>query len=166
VVTERFNKFYEIVTHSTFTYKDKVDAIFTMLTETIKSAVDVKGNTKSNNVDLIMDIHQVSVSSDIKTDVDAMDKGFEFLEDKGFSLGKALNFLSGPLTAILVAFLGLQGPVGIALGAFTFLATKTDFLTDMMKAFKGEMEFSEVIENVGDMTAAFIENTAEIFIKD
>ena len=76
-----------------------------------------------------------------------------------------LSSLMGSLQTISSILLGLLGPIGWIIKAIGFLATETSFFTDMVKFFKGEMEFSEVLNNVTEMSVGFIENMSEMLVK-
>ncbi|MBU5266302.1 phage tail tape measure protein [Virgibacillus proomii] len=92
-------------------------------------------------------------------------RGLDYLRESGITVADVLRNLAGPITTLIIVFGGLSGPIGWVISSFTFLVTRTNLVSDSIKAFKGEMEFSQVIRNVGDMTAAFIENLAEMISK-
>ncbi|WP_077297498.1 phage tail tape measure protein [Virgibacillus pantothenticus] len=91
--------------------------------------------------------------------------GLNYLKESGITLGDVFRNLAGPITSLIIILGGFAGPIGWILSALTFLVTRTNLVSDSIKAFKGEMEFSEVIRNVGDMTASFVTNLAEMITK-
>ena len=96
---------------------------------------------------------------------DLIGKGVQKLADSGITVMDVMRNLAGPATTVLTIFLGLQGPIGLVASALVFLATRTNIVTDMIKVFKGEMEFSDAIDSMGDMASAFITNMAEMLAK-
>ncbi|CDQ39072.1 phage tail tape measure protein [Virgibacillus salexigens] len=89
-------------------------------------------------------------------------KGLDVLKESGITVTDVLRNLAGPMTSLVILLGGLAGPIGWVVSGLTFLATRTNIVTDMIKVFKGEMEFSEAIENMGDMVVQFINKLSEM----
>ncbi|HAM79604.1 tape measure protein [Ornithinibacillus bavariensis] len=81
------------------------------------------------------------------------------------NLKGVLTALTGPLVKVGTMLLGISGPIGWLISGFAFLATKTNILSDVIKVFKGEMEFSEAISNAADMSVGFINNMTDMLVK-
>ena len=84
--------------------------------------------------------------------------GIDKVANAGITLGDVFRTLSGPITSVVIALVGLTGPVGLLISSLTFLATKTNIVSDMIKVFKGEMEFDQAINNMADMATEYINN--------
>ncbi|HAM79634.1 phage tail tape measure protein [Ornithinibacillus bavariensis] len=93
---------------------------------------------------------------------DLVGAGFERMQDAGLSFFDIVKKVASFLPSLLTTFLGLTGPIGWLVGGLMFLATKTNIVSDMFKVFKGEMEFSEAINNMATMASEFIINLAEM----
>ncbi|MEN2467939.1 tape measure protein [Ornithinibacillus sp. JPR2-1] len=72
--------------------------------------------------------------------------------------------LIGPLKTIGLLLLGVSGPIGWLISGLTFLATRTNIFTDMLKVFKGEMDFGDAIDNAAEMSVGFINNLSKMLV--
>jgi len=103
-----------------------------------------------------------SIQSAISSAVDMIVGGFQNLNDWIADLDIAFNSLMEVIAAVAPIVMALFGPVGMLAGALTLLFTQTDIASDMMSVFKGEMEFSEAIDNMIDMVSQWASNLQEM----
>jgi hypothetical protein len=67
-------------------------------------------------------------------------RGLDYLRESGITVTDVLRNLVGPITTLIIVFGGLSGPIGWVISALTFLVTRTNIVSDSIKALKGEKE--------------------------
>ncbi|GIO18163.1 hypothetical protein J18TS1_12630 [Oceanobacillus oncorhynchi subsp. incaldanensis] len=104
------------------------------------------------------DAIQNAISVAIDYIVSAFESLVSWISDLNISFSDLLD------TALMLApvVMALFGPIGMVAAALTVLFTQTNIVTDMIKVFKGEMEFSEAIDNMLEMVMQWVGNLQEM----
>lgn len=81
---------------------------------------------------------------------------------ESLNIDSVIGTLIGPLTSVASLLLGLASPIGWLIKGIAMLATQTTFFTDVLKVFKGELSFGELVNNLASDLATLITSMSEM----